>query len=65
MCMPIIHIDFLEGRTQEQKEAMMKKVTEAICETLAVEPEKVRIILSEKSTDDISVGGVTLTKLRR
>ncbi|HOP47563.1 MAG TPA: 2-hydroxymuconate tautomerase [Desulfobacteraceae bacterium] len=63
--MPIVHIYFLEGRTQEKKENLMKKVTEAICDTLDVEPERVRIILSEKTTDDISVGGVTLTKLRK
>ena len=63
--MPIVHIDFLEGRTQEQKEAMMKKVTEAICDTLIVEPEKVRIVLNEKSTDEISVGGIPMTKLGR
>ena len=36
--MPIVHIDFLEGRTKEQKEAMMKKVTAAISETLVVTP---------------------------
>jgi len=63
--MPIVHIYFLEGRTHEQKETMMKKVTEAICDTLAVEPEKVRIVLNEKSTDDYSVGGISFTKLRK
>ncbi|MEA2040818.1 MAG: 2-hydroxymuconate tautomerase [Thermodesulfobacteriota bacterium] len=63
--MPIVHIDFLAGRTQEQKEAMMKKVTAAISETLVVTPEKVRIVLNERSSDDISVGGVTMTKLQK
>ncbi len=63
--MPIVHIDFLEGRTKEQKEAMMKKVTAAISETLVVTPEKVRIVLNELSSDDFSVGGVTMTKLQK
>ena len=31
--MPIVQIDLLEGRTVEQKRAMVAKVTEAIQET--------------------------------
>jgi 4-oxalocrotonate tautomerase len=62
--MPLAHIYFLEGRNQDQKEAMMQKVTEAICETLVAPPENVRVLLHEQSTDSISVGGETMTKIR-
>ena len=63
--MPIVQIDFLAGRTQEQKEAMMMKVTEAICETLNAPPDSVRIILHEHTTDEISIGGKTMKQLGR
>jgi 4-oxalocrotonate tautomerase len=63
--MPIVHIYYLEGRSQDQKEACMKKVTEAICETLIAPPENVRIVMHEKPLNEISVGGVTMEKLRK
>mgnify|MGYP000113652790 CR=1 FL=1 len=56
--MPIVQIHLLEGRDIEKKRAIVKKVTEAICETAEVPPEKVRIILSDMPYTDYAVGGV-------
>lgn len=56
--MPIVQIHLLEGRNTEQKRAIVKKVTDAICETAQVPPEKVRIILSDMPHTDYAIGGV-------
>jgi 4-oxalocrotonate tautomerase len=45
--MPIVQIDLLEGRTLEQKRAMVAKVTDAIVETASCKPEVVTIIIRE------------------
>ncbi|OCF93681.1 4-oxalocrotonate tautomerase [Gilliamella sp. wkB7] len=56
--MPNVVIDFLEGRTVEQKREMAKRVTVAIAETLNCKPEAVQIIMHEISKDQIANGGV-------
>lgn len=56
--MPIVKIHFMEGRDVAKKRVLAKKVTQAICESLDVPPEKVRIILSEMKNEDYAVGGV-------
>lgn len=45
--MPIVHIDLLEGRTQEQLSNMARKVTEAIVNTTGAKSESVHIVINE------------------
>lgn len=45
--MPIITVQMLEGRTDEQKKALVEKVTDAVIETTGAEAEKVSIIIEE------------------
>ncbi|RKS87218.1 4-oxalocrotonate tautomerase [Orbus hercynius] len=56
--MPNVVIDFLEGRTVEQKREMVKRVTQAISETLNCKPDAVQIIMHEISTEQIAHGGI-------
>ena len=56
--MPTVHIDLLEGRSLDQKRALVKKVTEAICETAACPPEAVKIILNEMKFDNYAEAGI-------
>jgi len=51
--MPIVHITLLPGRTAEKKEELMKKVTEAICETLQTTNDRVHIVLNEVPKENI------------
>jgi 4-oxalocrotonate tautomerase len=55
---PIVQIELLEGRTVEQKRAMVKEVTDAICKTLNAPPEAVRIIIRDMSFDNFATAGV-------
>ncbi len=56
--MPIVQIEILEGRTIEQKRAMVKEVTDAICRSLNAKPEAVRIIIRDMKFEDYASAGV-------
>lgn len=55
--MPIIHVDLLAGRSTEVKQALARRLTEAVTETLGVPPESVRILLHEMEAEHWFVGG--------
>lgn len=56
--MPIVQIDLLEGRTVDQKRALVKAVTDAICNTVNASPEAVRIILRDMKFENYATAGV-------
>jgi len=63
--MPIVQISMIAGRTPEKKEQLIKKVTDAIVDSLQVPAERVRIILNEVSKENIGDGGIPLSKLSK
>ncbi len=58
--MPIVQIHMLSGRDDNKKAKLVDKVTKAICESLDVTPDHVRIILSEMAHNHYSIGGVLI-----
>jgi len=56
--MPIVQIHLIEGRTTDQKRALVKEVTDAVCKTVNVPPEAVKIILSDMAKHDYAIAGV-------
>lgn len=56
--MPIVTVKLLEGRTDEQKKALVEKVTEAVVETVNAKPEAVTIVIEEMSKNHYATGGV-------
>ncbi|MDD5497523.1 MAG: 4-oxalocrotonate tautomerase [Atribacterota bacterium] len=56
--MPILQIEILKGRTVEQKRKMVKKVTEAITETLNCPEEAVSIIIREMEWENYARAGI-------
>ncbi len=56
--MPIVQIEMFEGRTLEQKRALVEKVTEAICETVNTPKDSVSIIIREMSKGNYSKAGI-------
>ncbi len=56
--MPIVHIHLMNGRSAERKRALVKNVTQAIAESLEIQPGKVKIILSDMMPCDYAIGGV-------
>jgi 4-oxalocrotonate tautomerase len=55
--MPIIEVKMLEGRTLDQKRAMVKEITDVICKTIDSKPEKVRVIITEMRKDHYGMAG--------
>lgn len=57
--MPIIEMHLIQGRSKEQKRAVAEAVAEAVTRTLGVRPDQVRLLITEHSSEEFSVGGVT------
>ncbi|WP_371132792.1 4-oxalocrotonate tautomerase family protein [Methyloversatilis sp.] len=57
--MPIIEMHLMTGRSVEQKRAVAAAITEAVCTTLGVKAETVRILVTEHGSEDFSVAGMT------
>ncbi|MHC0055639.1 2-hydroxymuconate tautomerase [Actibacterium sp. D379-3] len=62
--MPIAEILIFEGRTDDQKRAILREVTDALVRSMGAEPERVRVILKEIPTLHFSVGGVSIADSR-
>ncbi len=60
--MPLIQTTIMEGRSQEQKEAFYKGVTQVAVETLNVKPEQVRVIINQVPTEHWAIGGVSVAE---
>lgn len=56
--MPIVTVKILEGRTDEQKRALVEKVTDAVVETIDARREAVSIVIEEMSPNHYASGGV-------
>jgi 4-oxalocrotonate tautomerase len=63
--MPIATINIIEGRTDEQKERLIKKVTLAIHEAIDAPIESVRVILNEMPKQHFGIGGQSVKKMGR
>ena len=56
--MPIIQINMMEGRSDEQKKRLAAMVTDAVVEAIGAPRESVRILIHQMGPYDFSVGGV-------
>jgi 4-oxalocrotonate tautomerase len=56
--MPFITVQLIEGRSVEQKHALIKEISEAAIRVLDADPDNVRIVINEVTADDWGVGGV-------
>lgn len=56
--MPFITVELLEGRTIDQKRALVKKVTEAVMETANVPKERVHVFVRDLKKDEYAHDGV-------
>lgn len=60
--MPIVKIDMLEGRSEEQKNKLFREVTDAIVRTIDARPESVTIILNEQPLVNLGKAGKPLAE---
>lgn len=57
--MPLIQVTLIEGRSTEQKSALIRGLTEAAVEAIGAPRESVRVILHEVPAAHWGVGGVS------
>ena len=55
--MPEISIVALEGRTVDQKRALVKDITDAVIRHFKVKPDAVTVIIHEMSKENIAKSG--------
>lgn len=63
--MPFAQIYMIEGRTSEQKKAVIEKVTAALVEAVGAPKETVRVWIQEVPKDSWGIAGVTAKDLGR
>ncbi|HEY4578864.1 MAG TPA: 2-hydroxymuconate tautomerase [Savagea sp.] len=56
--MPIITVQLIEGRTDEQLKNLVESVTEAVSSTVDAPKENISIIIEEMKPTHYAVGGV-------
>lgn len=62
--MPILNISLIAGRSDEQKEDLIKKVTDACVSALDVKPDTVRIMLNDIDAQNFGVAGESVRAKR-
>jgi 4-oxalocrotonate tautomerase len=55
--MPTLRVELFEGRTPEQKQNLVKALTQACVEALGSQPESVDILLFDVKPSDWATGG--------
>lgn len=63
--MPFAQIYLIEGRTEEQKRALIEKVTRAIVEAVDAPRENVRVWLHDMPKENWGIGGVSAKDVGR
>lgn len=60
--MPIIQVNMMGNRSEEQKKELARRVCDTVCQVLDAKPESVRILIHELGPHDFSVAGVTMAE---
>ncbi len=60
--MPVIQVNLMQGRTNEQKKLLAQRITESVVEVLGAKPEAVRVMFHEMGGYDFAVGGVPMAE---
>ncbi|NQE01464.1 2-hydroxymuconate tautomerase [Enterococcus gallinarum] len=55
--MPFIHVELVEGRSQEQLTNMMKEITEAVHKNTGAPKEHIHVIINELKKGQYAVNG--------
>ncbi len=63
--MPLAHIYLLEGRTEDQKRAVIEKVTAALVEALDAPQQTVRVVIQDIPKTNWGIAGESAKDLGR
>ena len=62
--MPIAQLYILEGRTDEQKERLIREVSEAMSRSIDSPIERVRVIITKMPKSHFGIAGEPASKVR-
>ncbi len=57
--MPFAQIHLIEGRTEDQKRAVIEKVTQALVEAVGAPRENVRVLITDVPKENWGIAGVS------
>ncbi len=63
--MPFAQVFLIEGRTEEQKQALIEKVSAAMAEAVGAPLENTRVWIQEVPKEQWGIGGKTAKELGR
>jgi len=63
--MPFVNIRLVEGRSQQLKDEMSKRVTAAISEVLQLPKDDIWVVFEDVPAGDWYVGSTTVAELRK
>lgn len=58
--MPFVQVDWAEGRNDDQKRLLVKKITEAVVEAGKCPPEAVSVIIRDLPKTNIGKAGILM-----
>lgn len=61
--MPIVTVNMMEGRSDEQKEQMIAEVSDALVRSLGAPIESVRVLINEMPKQHFGIAGQSAKKL--
>lgn len=60
--MPTIIVNVIEGKTAEQKEALIREITKAVTSTLELPEKTVTVIINDVPKTNWGIGGMPFQK---
>lgn len=63
--MPYVTIKFLQGHSQQRKDEIGRRVTDAVSEVTKLPREAVWVVFEDTNPDDWYVGGETVSSLKK
>ena len=63
--MPFVSIRMIEGRSQQQKDEIAKRVNDALSDVLQLPKEDIWVVFEDITAKDWYVGSSTVAELRR
>lgn len=61
--MPIVQVNIMEGRTDDQKEMLIVEITEAMVRAIGAPRESVRVMINEMPKQHFGIAGCSAKKL--
>lgn len=55
--MPFVHIDWMEGRSLEQKREVTRRITEVITEVTGAPEDRIHVFFRDMKKDEYAKGG--------